>query len=142
MSSRRSFIKNGCTLCGAVVAGVSVVSLLEACKTGAGVIVADISQNKITVPLLSISDKTAQVIRSKKLDYDILLVRESENKYHALLMKCTHQANPLIAAQNGLYCNLHGSRFDLNGNVVEEPATRPLEKYAVTTDNENIIIHL
>ena len=142
MGSRRTFIKNGCALCGALAIGSPAMNFLQACKTGSGVMHADLYQNKIVIPAITLADKSVQVIRSKGLEYDILLVKENEKKYHALLMKCTHQSNPLIATQTGLYCNLHGSRFDLNGNVVEEPATRPLEKYTVTIENQNIIIHI
>ncbi len=142
MGSRRTFIKNGCALCGALAIGIPAMNFLQACKTSSGLIHADLHQNKIVIPAITLADKTVQVIRSKGLEYDILLVKENEKKYHALLMKCTHQANPLISTQTGLYCNLHGSRFDLNGNVVEEPAKRPLEKYNVTIDNDNIIIHI
>jgi cytochrome b6-f complex iron-sulfur subunit len=41
-----------------------------------------------------------------------------------------------------LSCPAHGSEFNNKGAVLQGPAERPLKKFPVTTDNENIYIHI
>ncbi len=56
-------------------------------------------------------------------------------------MKCTHRANPLTATKDGLYCPAHGSRFDLNGNVTEQPATEPLKQFKTSINQTSVIVN-
>jgi Rieske Fe-S protein len=57
-------------------------------------------------------------------------------------MECTHQQNQLIAIPNGFKCNLHGSQFNLEGQVVKGPAERPLKKYKTSMDQGQLVIQL
>lgn len=142
MNNRRSFLKNSCAFCLAVAGGSAIVTLLDSCKTSSAVFQAEMHQKTMLIPLLQMQDKQLQVIRNKNLEYDILLVKEGEQNFHALEMKCTHQQNPLVVTGTGLLCNLHGSRFDLDGNVTKEPATKPLKRYNVTVEDNNIVIYI
>lgn len=142
MQSRRNFIKQSCTLC-ASIAGMGILtSQLSSC-TALPMCKGDICKGVISVPIISFTDKNKIVIvRNKQLDYDILLVKLTDDKYEALLMKCTHQDNPLTANQNGLFCSAHGSTFDLNGMVTKEPALNPLKKFKTKVNNSSIEIVL
>ena len=63
----------------------------------------------------------------------ILVIRQSATSYTALSMRCTHQGCQVSPPSGGtIYCSCHGSRFDLNGNVIAGPAPSPLAKYGVT----------
>lgn len=116
-------------------------SQLSGCKTVA-ITNAQVENNMINIPVSTFADKKIQIIRSATLNNDILLVKNSETQYTALLMRCTHRNNPLTASDSGLYCSAHGSRFDLEGNVTYEPATLPLKKFTTQLQNEYIIINL
>ncbi|HKR07299.1 MAG TPA: Rieske (2Fe-2S) protein [Bacteroidia bacterium] len=141
MKSRREFIETTCKAC----IGTLVISVfapgLSGCKTIA-VIQTEMDGNQIKIPAISFADKKIQIIRSSKLNDDILLVKNSEVQYTALLMRCTHRNNPLNASESGLYCSAHGSRFDLDGNVTYEPASQPLKKFTTQLQNDLIIINL
>ncbi|MBI4499558.1 MAG: Rieske (2Fe-2S) protein [Gemmatimonadetes bacterium] len=61
----------------------------------------------------------------------ILIVHQSAGGYHALSLQCTHEGCPVNATplQGILTCPCHGSRFDLEGRVVQGPAEFPLGRY-------------
>lgn len=140
---RRAFIKQSCTACMAF-AGVSVLSsLLSGCASVA-VYKTTVTNNIISVPRSSIlPDEHVKIIRAGQLEYDILLVMKRDNSLPtALQMKCTHRDNELVATSGGLMCNLHGSSFNLEGDVTQGPATENLKKFKVAEENNIITIYI
>lgn len=76
------------------------------------------------------------------MEYDIALKKESDVAFLALQMRCTHADNSLSATGTGFSCSLHGSLFDLAGNVTKGPAQLALRKYNTEILAGNIIINL
>ena len=74
--------------------------------------------------------------------YDILIVKKGDQDYSAIYMKCSHQENPVTATATGLFCSSHGSRFDLEGNVLKEPALTPLKKFNTQIKEGQLIVDL
>ncbi|GGU40775.1 FAD-dependent oxidoreductase [Lentzea flava] len=56
--------------------------------------------------------------------------RDPEGQLHAVSLRCTHLGCLVRfnAAERSWDCPCHGSRFDVDGEVLEGPATRPLPK--------------
>jgi len=81
------------------------------------------------------------IVRSDMLESDILL-RRKDGRYLALYLQCTHEDIGLTPTREKIYCNAHGSVFDLDGKVVKEPARRPLRTFRTTVSNSEIVIHL
>src|SRR4051794_16711859 len=56
--------------------------------------------------------------------------RDSEGTLHAVSLRCTHMGCLLRfnAAERSWDCPCHGSRFDVDGTVLEGPAVTPLER--------------
>jgi glycine/D-amino acid oxidase-like deaminating enzyme/nitrite reductase/ring-hydroxylating ferredoxin subunit len=56
--------------------------------------------------------------------------RDSEGGVHAVSLRCTHLGCLLRfnAAETSWDCPCHGSRFDVDGGVLEGPAVHPLER--------------
>src|SRR4051812_47724850 len=56
--------------------------------------------------------------------------RDNDGVAHAVSMRCTHMGCLLRfnAAETSWDCPCHGSRFDVDGDVLEGPAVRPLER--------------
>ncbi|HET6227196.1 MAG TPA: Rieske 2Fe-2S domain-containing protein [Bacteroidia bacterium] len=141
MENRREFIKHSCKLCLGGLALGWLTTQLAACSS-LPIVKAVNDKGMINVPVSSFTEKNNLVIvRNGELEYDILLVKFG-NTYTALQMKCTHQDNPLVVNSTGLFCSVHGSGFDLNGNVTKEPALRPLKKYAIQLNESSILISL
>ncbi|HEU5109961.1 MAG TPA: FAD-dependent oxidoreductase, partial [Micromonosporaceae bacterium] len=56
--------------------------------------------------------------------------RDDQGGLHAVSMRCTHLGCLLRfnGAESSWDCPCHGSRFDVDGAVLEGPATRPLQR--------------
>lgn len=139
--TRREFLKDACTAClGMSFLGVSL-SQLTSCSPFP-VYKTDLSKKTVAVPVSSFGESTMVIVRDMQVIYDVLLVRKPDGVYDALYMRCTHQENPLTATKTGLFCSAHGSRFDLDGNVLKEPALAPLKKFKTEVHENQILIDL
>jgi len=142
MNNRRRFIRDSCKACLGIAALSAIPFLFNSC-TPISLISLETAGDRIAVPLESfLPDENLKIIRSKKLDYDILLVRRPDGQNSALLMKCTHMDNILSANKNGLTCNMHGSRFSLKGEVMHGPAVESLRTFKVLEESNHLIIFL
>jgi Rieske Fe-S protein len=144
---RKRFI----TQCGLACLGAAGVSVLTQSCAGTGQINGSISNNQLQVPLssftISAKDKTARykryiVVRNEQLNYPLVVYREAENAYTALLLRCSHQYNELNVSGELLSCPAHGSEFDSKGNIISGPADTKLRSFPVTMDKQNLYIQL
>jgi Rieske Fe-S protein len=137
---RRVFLKQSCVACfGLAGAGL----LLEGCGSALPLVKLTPVGDTLSVPAASFTAQVTHVIvRCRTLENDILLVKENDTTYKALYLRCTHEGVGLTATDKKIFCSAHGSIFDFNGNVVKEPALRPLKQFKTSTDNTGIIIHL
>ena len=77
-------------------------------------------------------------------DTRIRLVRGKDGAIQALSMSCTHFGSDLGYDGDAgvLACPSHGSRFSLDGAVIEGPADEPLERWGVTEEGGLITVEL
>lgn len=81
-----------------------------------------------TPPVEAIAPGEGAVVRSG-LDH-LAVYRDDRGELHTLSARCTH-LGCLVAfdsAERAWECPCHGSRFDTEGNVLQGPATQPLER--------------
>ena len=137
---RRKFIQRGCSTC---VGLTGLGFLLQSCGTALPVLKSVAENKTFVVPVSKFEElKTSLLlIRNSQLENDILLVKK-DNAYKALFMKCTHEGVGLTATASKIVCSAHGSVFDFDGQVVKEPALRPLREFKTDITDNNIIIHL
>ena len=135
---RRTFIKISCSLCVAISAGWGLGSLTSCASFP--VYAASVKEKTIAVPLALFAEENFLIVRANNFEYDIAVEKEGEGKFSAVLLRCTHAANPLTFTGSGYVCPLHGSTFDEEGNVTHGPATIPLEHLATQRVDENIVI--
>ncbi len=71
---------------------------------------------------------------------DIIVIRTGTSQFTALSKICTHQQCTVgyDPGTNELPCPCHQSRFNINGGVLNGPASSPLTKFTVT-QNGNIL---
>jgi Rieske Fe-S protein len=72
----------------------------------------------------------------------IILVRMGESSYAALSPTCTHLGCTVRKEPSFFRCPCHGSTYTLEGAVVRGPAEKPLRRYNVEMNNQQIIIRV
>lgn len=137
--SRKDFLKaTGKVSCSLLLAG-AVSSLVQSCSS-LRVYATKASDGKIKVPLTVFAESNISIVRAEGLEYDIMVVKRTEALFSAVLMRCSHQDWNLTATDKGLYCGLHGSAFDIDGNVKTGPATEALRKFKTEQQDQYLII--
>lgn len=63
---------------------------------------------------------------------NVLVVHPSGNTYAVMDATCTHVGCPLGFVEGDVVCPCHASRFDLKGQVIQEPAKVNLQTYSAT----------
>jgi len=65
------------------------------------------------------------------------LIRLADGGFMALSRKCTHLGCtvPWVASEKKFICPCHSSVFDISGSIVQSPAPRPLDMFAVMIEN-------
>jgi len=139
---RRKFVKQSCTACLAVSAGMMIGSL-SSCAT-LPTYKAAMTNHKVAVPVDLFANSNFLLIQPKGMYYNIGLRKEADGTYTALLLRCTHADNQLVASANGAgyTCNLHGSKFNQEGQVTNGPADRSLKRYPTQVESNQIIINI
>jgi Rieske Fe-S protein len=127
-------------MCLAVGAGM-VVGSLSSCAT-LPVYKTVAANNKVSVPVTLFAQSDFQIIQPKDMFYNIGLRKEKDGTFTALLLRCTHADNQLVSTGNGFRCDLHGSAFNMEGQVTQGPAEQSLKKYPTEVISNQIIIHL
>ena len=70
-------------------------------------------------------------------DERLVLMRD-DNGFYALSLICTHLGCTVIVTEEALSCPCHGSRFDLQGNVLKGPASQSLLRMKVDVYGERL----
>lgn len=139
--ARRKFLTSTCRACLMAGAGF-LISDLIACSPSSKVLKLPVSGNTVRIPATAFVNESLQIVRPEGWFYDIAVRKSSANDFEALLLECTHQQNQLIVSQNGYQCMLHGSKFNLEGQVVKGPAERGLKRFATRVDQGQVVIQL
>ena len=63
--------------------------------------------------------------------------------FMALSRRCTHLGCtvPWVAAENQFVCPCHASAFDIRGDAIKPPASRPLELFRVRIENNIVTVN-
>jgi Rieske Fe-S protein len=138
---RRKFLESACKACLFAGAGF-LISDLTACSSSVKIIRLPVTQDTVRMPISVFAAEPLQIVRPEGWLYNIAIRKSTADQYEALLMECTHQQNQLLANANGFKCTLHGSQFNINGQVIKGPAERPLKKYSTGLEQDQLVIQL
>jgi cytochrome b6-f complex iron-sulfur subunit len=72
-----------------------------------------------------------------------VIVAHASSGYVAVSLACTHQGATIIfdASNNSFFCAAHGSRFSLNGGVINGPAGSPLGAYKTALTGNSLRVY-
>lgn len=144
--NRKEFLKT----CGYTCLGIlGIASILESCIT-AKLVQTTSKNNLLTVSRTEFIEvkkdksKTRRhiLVKTSELDFPIVVYRFSDSEFSAFLLRCTHQGSELNLNGDLLTCPAHGSEFSNKGEVIQGPADKVLTAYKVSSDTNNIYIHL
>jgi Rieske Fe-S protein len=142
---RKEFIKN----CGYSCLGLMGLSLLDSC-TSVKYVQAGNENSQLKIArseFIEVKKEKTQtrryvIVKANALNYPIALYRFADTDFSALLLQCPHQGVELNVNGDLLSCSAHGSEFNNKGELIQGPAEQGLKKYKVTSDTQNIYIHL
>ncbi len=72
-------------------------------------------------------------------DANAVLIHAADG-FQAISLTCTHLGCTVKPVEGGFACPCHNSRFDLEGNVVNGPAAKPLPKWKVLENPDGSLI--
>lgn len=128
-----------------ILCGLVALPLLSACLHQVHFSAGAAREGRVLVPseTLALLKQTTDVlfVRAEGATGAIALRRQADG-YVALMALCTHRSCEVSALPTSYECPCHGSRFDLNGDVLEGPAEHPLRRLPVVSDPSGVMILL
>jgi cytochrome b6-f complex iron-sulfur subunit len=130
--SRRSFVGIAWLGLGAVALAEAVWILVDFLRPRR-VFAADDASIVIAGPIDRFEPGTVNAFPEGKF----YLVRLEDGGFLALARDCTHLGCtvPWISEENRFVCPCHSSAFDIHGDVIDQPAPRALDRYAIRIEN-------
>lgn len=144
---RKEFI----SICSSACLGfIGVNVLLKNASLSDSVFRKEIQSNLLEIPLTDFQkikrDKIKWrryiIVEADGLQYPIVVYRNSETNYNALLLKCTHQGTVLDVSGDLISCSGHGSEFSTTGEVLNGPAAKELQNFPIQINNQSITLNL
>ncbi len=75
------------------------------------------------------------------VNHPVLVIRKAQDQVTVLSVVCTHAGCEVGLPRNGeIDCPCHGSKFSLDGSVIQGPAAKPLSSYPAEIQNQVITI--
>ena len=137
MTTRRKFLAK----LGAALVSIPATTVLESCAGGLTTIRGELSDGFISVPRseadLSLQKHGAMLVRASNLPIPIVLRRIENGDVVALSTVCTHSGCEVRVMPHSFQCPCHGSEYDEQGEVIEGPASSPLQTFEVSVDEQN-----
>jgi cytochrome b6-f complex iron-sulfur subunit len=145
--NRKDFIKTGSI---ALMSSIVVPAILQSCSgsryalsTLSGAKLLSIKKSEFEISNKKGTKKKQYVlVKTAEMNFPICVFFMSNDLYSAVLMECSHNGCELLATADFLVCPCHGSEFSKKGIVQNPPAENNLKTFIVTSDNENLYIHL
>jgi Rieske Fe-S protein len=148
MSDRRVFVR---------VAGLAATGALAGCGPGTpgapsrtpaspGPTVTPNASSEVRLALMPVgATETVSVNLVGGLLTPLAVTRTGDTQVVAVSRICTHEGCTIglpAGAGGTLDCPCHGSRFRVDGTVVNGPANRPLGRFAATIEAAEVVVRL
>ncbi|GIV33377.1 MAG: hypothetical protein KatS3mg031_0912 [Chitinophagales bacterium] len=135
MTTRREFLSACGTCLAAAGAGLMLQSFIATRP------VFKIQDDELMVPLASFEKKNT-VIMPYPDKGDILIRKNEDNSFLALLLVCTHRNGKVVESGKVLKCTKHGSLFNPDGSVKSGKATEDLKRFPVEIRKDQVVVKI
>ena len=133
---RREFIIGSAAAC--VLMGALPISGCTSYKP----VTAEIENDRLKIKKADFGENNWVVVKPARTNAPVLLTKNENGTYSAVLMECTHKQCEVKPSGNVLICPCHGAEFSLHGKVLKEPAEKDLHIYTTSLDEIYVYIHL
>jgi Rieske Fe-S protein len=93
-----------------------------------------------TLFAFTIQTQTGWIVNTEEVS--VYILSTDGRDYIAMSNICTHLGCHIrwIADQNRFFCPCHNGEFDINGNVIAGPPPRPLTRYDIKIENDQLFV--
>jgi cytochrome b6-f complex iron-sulfur subunit len=128
---RRDFVRRLPVVASGVLLGAGAVSLAGC--AGAAYVLPRAAPGRLVIGRSELGEEGHAFLQGPGMERPV---------YVRVLASCTHQGCQPEPVGDRLVCPCHGSEFAFDGSVLEGPAERPLTRYAVSVEGEDIVVRL
>ena len=136
--NRRDFVHRLPVVSAVAWAGAATLPLAGC--AGAAYLVPQESGGRLLVPTSALAEAGGVFVAVPGGDRPVYLHRTRGGVFVALLARCTHRGCQPEPVADRLVCPCHGSEYDLDGNVLQGPAERPLTRYDASVEGDHAVI--
>jgi cytochrome b6-f complex iron-sulfur subunit len=137
---RRDFVKRLPVVGSGLVLGGS--SLALAACAGVRYVVPRQGAGSLSIGRAELGEDGQAFLQAPGMERPVYVRRLESGELTALLAACTHQGCQPEPLGERLVCPCHGSEFALDGRVLQGPAERPLTRYPVSVEGDDIVVRL
>ena len=137
---RRTFLKQIEVLAGGAMCGA--LPFLGGCAARAHYLTPPVLGDRLAVPVANAIAAGGLLVEDPRSDLPIFLRRTPEGEYTAVSTKWGHRGCQVEPAADRMACPCHGSEYTYEGAILQGPTKRPLTRFRVTSDAEQVYIHI
>jgi Rieske Fe-S protein len=132
-NDRRDFLKQSLTALSGIFVVGTVTPIIISCSGSSSPV--DTNREPMVVDVSMLTSDLMAIRTTTPPGSPIIIIRRAEDHYTTLLLVCTHEwcsGNNIESRSDRLHCQCHGAEYDFNGNVIKEPAKKPLTAFPTT----------
>ena len=137
---RRDFIQRLPVIPSGMV--LSASSLAASACAGVRYVSPRTAPGRLLVEASSLTVGSGIFVQAPSMERPIYLQLATSGEATAVLATCTHLGCQPETVGDRFVCPCHGSQFSFDGEVLQGPAERPLRRYDVTREGEDLVIWL
>lgn len=138
---RRKFLQSSGALGIGITCLGGTLAFLESCAA-ANLVSSTETGNTLMFSAIELVESKHVLTKSKRYGKPIYVTTLEDGSLSAVLTLCTHKGCEAHPEGEKLVCPCHGSEFSNTGEVLEPPATRPLQKFTARIEGDYVIIDL
>lgn len=97
---------------------------------------------RLSVPISAFGDGSGVLVEFPEEGMPIYVHRQAEDRFTAVLTRCSHRGCEAEPNGERIVCPCHGSEYTPDGRVLQGPARRDLTRFPTTVEAGSVVIAL